>query len=494
MKGLFNRIKILPILIYSITFSGTAQVKYTEEKSKEIDSYIQYVMQEQKIPGLALAVIHDGKILKKETYGLASIEHNVPVTDASVFWLASISKHMTCSAIMLLSEQGILDIDDKIHLHLPDASENWREVTIRHLMTHTSGLPASGSGSERGHGSVRGTYSAEQMFQNSKKDTLAFTPGQDFMYSDVGIFLLGYIIHKVSGMSFRDYMQKMIFEPAGMQTTYLQDHFSIHPNQASGYSKRNGQIIPDRNSYRLIDTEINAAGGVYATINDMISWDAILNGEKLLPQEVKDQMWTSNITDKGINTHYGFGWNTQTLNGGKVVFHPGVAGTEYLRLNDYQVSIIVLTNQALYDRFISRKITELLELSIEKNEEGIVTGNISEIQPGKKEIQNLTGEYEFISNSTYSFYFGEKAPVAISFDKNQLWIKYPSNSKFSEKFQLVKLENGRWLELSWYPFFMEVSFMPVNGEENTFMVFRNYGAEFESHVGELKRSTVGKRK
>lgn len=491
MRYTWNKINVLTIMIYSIAFSVTAQVNYSEEKSKEIDLYIQHVMQEQKIPGLALAIIHDGKILKKEIYGLASIEHNVPVTDSSVFWLASISKHMTCSAIMLLSQQGVLDIDDKIHLHLPDAPENWREVTIRHLMTHTSGLP--GTGSERGNRTVRGTYSAEQMFQNSKNDSLVFTPGQDFMYSDLGIFLLGYIIHKVCGMSFKEFMQKMIFDPAGMKTAYLQDHFTIHANQVSGYSKRNGQIIPDRNPWRLIDTEINAAGGVYATIDDMISWDAILNGERLLTQEIKEQMWTSNITDKGINTHYGFGWNTQTLNDRKVVYHPGVAGTEYLRLNDDKVSIIVLTNQAMYKRAISRKITELLEIFVEKDEEGIVTGHISEIQPDKKEIQNLTGKYEFISNSNYSLYFAEKTPIAISADKDQLWIEHSANTKYPEKFKLVKLENGRLVELSWFPFFMEISFMPVIGEDGTFMVYENYGAEYDSHVGELKRSTFEKK-
>lgn len=129
----------LTLLLAIISFTAKAQTLIADEKSVEIDHYIEYIMSEQKIPGLSLAITHKGKVVKKSNYGLASIEYNVPVNDSSSFWLASVSKHFTATAIMQLYEKGILDLDDKIHKHLPDAPINWEGVTIRHLLTHTSG-------------------------------------------------------------------------------------------------------------------------------------------------------------------------------------------------------------------------------------------------------------------------------------------------------------------------------------------------------------------
>jgi len=177
----------MTVILLFIFCIGKAQTLISDEKSTEINHYIQNIMSEQKIPGLALAITYNGKVIKKETYGLASIEYNVPVTDSSTFWMASVSKHFTATAIMQLFEKGILDLDDDIHKHLPDAPDYWKGITIRHLLTHTSGLPDTGKASGWGERSAIGTYSAEQIYKNAKKDTLAFKPGEDFLYSDEGI-------------------------------------------------------------------------------------------------------------------------------------------------------------------------------------------------------------------------------------------------------------------------------------------------------------------
>ncbi len=467
----------------------------SEEKSKEIDSYIQYIMEDQKIPGLALAITHNGEVQKKKTYGLASIEYNVPVSDSSVFWIASISKHITCTAIMLLAQDGIIDIDDKINEYLPDTPDHWQDITIRHLMTHTSGLPESGKGSERGERSVKGTYSAEEMFNYAKKDSLAFQPGTDFLYSDEGIFLLGYLIHKISGMSFKEFMQKRIFDPSGMNTAYLMDHFEIHPNQVTGYAKKDGLIIPDRNYWRLLDTEINAAGGVYASIDDMINWEKTLLGDLLTP-ESKRSMWTPHSLNDGNNANYGFGWNAQSINGEKIIYHPGVAGTEFLRFLDNDISIIVLTNQADYQRSIAHKISEILEISPEKGEDDFISGRISKQTPHQGEIEKMVGEYLFIPNG--NFYLDDPIEIRISAEKDQVWIEFPTNKKYHNKYKMVKIENGKWVQLSWDPVATEFTYDLQEDKDGavTISVFENYGPGISIHIGELKRrdnETIGKR-
>ena len=443
-------------------------------------------MSEQKIPGLALAITQNGKVLKKQNYGLSSIEYNVSVTDSSAFWLASVSKHFIATAVMQLHEKGTIGINDKIHKYLTDAPTNWKDVTIKHLMTHTSGLPTTRKASAWGERSATGTYSAEKIYENAKKDTLMFSPGEDFLYSDEGIYLLGYIIHKVSGLSFNDYMHKMIFKLSGMQSAYMMDHFKIHPNQATGYSIRNGEIIPDRNSYRLIDTELNSAGGIYATIDDMINWESAMTNNLLLSQKSKDLMWSTYKLNNGHPTHYGFCWNTQVIQNKRIIYHPGVAGTEYLRFVDDKVSIIVLTNQAKYERAISHRIAEILNISPVISEKDIKTGTVISLVPKEKDKQMLVGEYKFVPNE--NFYLEGNFMVDIITNKKELWIEYPTKNKYRKRFKLAKMKNGRWIQLSWEPTFVETSFEIVqNNNKISFKVYEDYNLGYDIHVGELKK-------
>ena len=476
----------LTVISLIIFFIGKAQTTISDEKSTEINHYIESIIAEQKIPGLALAITYNGKVLKKQTYGLSSIEYNVPVTDSSAFWLASVSKHFIATAIMQLHEKGTIDINDKIHQYLTDAPMNWKDVTIKHLMTHTSGLPATSNASAWSNRSAKGTYSAEKMYKNAKKDTLVFNPGEDFLYSDEGIYLLGYIIHKVSGLSFNDYMHKMIFKPSGMQSAYMMDHFKIHPNQVTGYSKRNGEIIPDRNSYRLIDTELNAAGGIYATIDDMINWEYAMTNNLLLTQKSKDSMWHSNRLNNGYPTYYGYCWNTQVIQNKRIIYHPGVAGTEYMRFVDDKVSIIVLTNQAKYERAISQRIAEIINVSPVISEKDIKTGTVISSETEEKDIQMLVGEYEFVPNE--NFYIEDNFMVDIVINKKELWIEYPAKNNYRKRYKLAKMKNGRWIQLSWEPTFLEMNFETVQNNNNiSFKIYEDYDLGYDVHVGELKK-------
>lgn len=477
---------LLIFIFLSIPFIGITQATISKEESNKIDDFVGYVMSEQKIPGLALAITYKGKVLKKETYGLASIEYNVPVSDSTTFWIASVSKHFTATAIMQLYEKGIIGLDDEINKYLPDAPVNWKGVTIRHLMTHTSGLPSSSTATFLGERSAKGSYSANQIYENIKKDSLVFAPGEDFLYSDEGTYLLGYIINKVSGLSFNEYMQRMIFNPSRMKSAYLMDHFKIHANQVTGYSIRNGEVIPDRNSYRLIDTELNAAGGIYATIDDMINWEYAMTNNVLLTQKSKDLMWTSYTLNNGHLTHYGFCWNTHVIQNKRIIYHPGVAGTEYLRFIDDSVSIIVLTNQAKYERAISQKIAEIINISPTISGKDIKTGTVINSQPGKQEMRMIVGKYEFSPNENY--YLEDKIMMDIVMNKNELWIEYLNKKEYKKQYKLAKIDNNRWIQLSWEPVFIETSFEIIqNNNKLSLKVYEDYNYGYDVHVGELKK-------
>ena len=480
MKNLFN------LVLFISSFFSLAQTNISHLKLKEVDDYIEHVMKDQKIPGLALAITYKGNVIKKKSYGFASLEYKVPVTDSSAFWLASVSKHFTATAIMQLYEKEILDINEKIQKYLTDVPENWNAVTIRHLLTHTSGLPASGKGNERGSRSARGTYTANQMYNNAKKDTISFSPGSDFVYSDIGIFLLGYIIQKVSGMTFKEYFKKKIFLPSSMENAYLMDQFKIHSNQVTGYSVRNGEIIPDRNSWRLIDTEINAAGGIFATINDMINWEKAMIGDEILSDKSKDMMWESYRLNNGRKTYYGFCWNTHVIQNKRIIYHPGVAGTEYMRFVDDSISIIVLTNQAKYERSISQKLAEIIGVSPEITPSDINTGSVVTTAPDDHEFQELVGQYEFHPNENY--YLNDGFKMEIVKRNDELLIEYPSNKKYRKSFKLGKLENGRWIQLSWEPTFLEISYeIYREGSPLSLKVYEDYDLGYEVYVGDMKK-------
>jgi len=179
-------------------------------RADAIDDYIKNEMERRHIPGLALAVARQGKIVKVRGYGVTNLEHDVPVTPETVFELASVTKQFTASAIMLLVEEGKVQLDDPVAWHLPRAPETWKAITVRHLLTHTSGLPGLDGGfAELRAGGRRVTYTTAQMFDAVAKDTLQFAAGERFLYSDVGYFLLGMIIESASGQRYRDVLDEM---------------------------------------------------------------------------------------------------------------------------------------------------------------------------------------------------------------------------------------------------------------------------------------------
>ena len=336
---------ILWIIVWSVQVVKAQPISLDASVSSAIDRYLAEEMNERQIPGLALAVCYRGKILKEKGYGVVDVQNQVPVTPETVFELASITKQFTASAIMLLKQEGKVKLDDPIHTHLPDAPEHWQGITVRHLLTHTSGLPDMAHGfsgfDDPSFGPIGIDISAEKAYRAAKADTLYSAPGEKYTYSDVGYFLLGLIVQEASGIPYREFMQNRIFAPANMTHTYMLDQVTIHPREARGYTISDGQLV---NIRRVWNYEVPSHYGVFSTVGDLARWDSVLYTNQLLTPESKAQMWSPMTLNSERPYPYGFGWKTWTVDNRRMIDHTGITGTEMIRLLDDSLTVIVLTN------------------------------------------------------------------------------------------------------------------------------------------------------
>jgi D-alanyl-D-alanine carboxypeptidase len=311
-------------------------------RADAIDDYVKVEMERRHIPGLALAVVRNGKVVKQRGYGFANLEHDVPVTPDTVFELASVTKQFTATAIMLLVEEGKVQLDDPVAWHLPRAPETWKAITVRHLLAHTSGLPALEGGFKALRaGGARLNYTTAQLFDAAVKDELSFPAGERFQYSDVGYFLLGMIIESASGRRYRDFLDERFFKPLGMTSTSVLDQSRVLKHRAAGYTLRDNQLV---NIRRVVQSEMPSHYGVFSSVKDLVTWDAALAAGKVLKPGSLAEMWTPVRLNYGGSYPYGFGWVVSEWRGHRWISHSGITGTELSRFPDDGLTVVVLTN------------------------------------------------------------------------------------------------------------------------------------------------------
>src|SRR5262245_15779675 len=259
-------------------------------RADSVDDYIKTEMERRQIPGAAVAVAREGKLLKARGYGVANVEHDVPVTPDTVFELASVTKQFTATAIMLLVQEGKLQLDDPITSHLPPAPETWKPITVRHLLTHTAGFPDLATGFQAlPAGGPRLFYSTAEMFDAAVKDALSFAPGERWQYSDVGYFVLGMIIERARGQRYREFLEELFLKPPGTTATSVLDHTRIVKHRAAGYTIRNKQLV---NIRRVVQVELPSHYGVFSTVKDLVTWDTALAARNVVNPASLAQMWT----------------------------------------------------------------------------------------------------------------------------------------------------------------------------------------------------------
>ena len=326
-----SKLLILFLLGYVIAYGQTDST----------DLIVQKMMKEQKIVGLALAVVKNGKPVVNKGYGLANAEHNVPVTEETVIRLGSVSKQFFTTAILKLSEEGKLSIDDPVHKFFPDAPETWRPIQIKHLMSHTSGL-------QREAPAYKNSVIQPDIvvIKSAYSLPLDFKTGEKYQYCNLAYFMLAEIIRQVSGMPWQDFIKEKIFIPAGMMNSRMTDFYPIIPHRANGYMHKNDTLINADAMYA-----VRPSGGFLSTSTDMIFWDKVLREKNIiLKKENWELLWAPFIKTSNnalSKEYYGFGWLIDELNGHKLIAHGGSNigfRSYYARFVNDGLSIIILTN------------------------------------------------------------------------------------------------------------------------------------------------------
>jgi D-alanyl-D-alanine carboxypeptidase len=309
----------------------------TAVRADKVDDYVKAEMQKQRIPGLSLAVVKEGKVIKAEGYGLANVEHNIPARPETVYKIGSVSKQFIATGIMLLVQEGKIGLDDKVGKYLDGTPESWNGITIRHLLTHTSGIVREGPGFDP----FKDQKDIE-VIKSAYQSPLRFAMGEKYEYCNVGYFSLAEIISRVSGKSWGDFMNERVFAPLGMTATRPTSFSAIVPNRADGYEWKNDKM---QNAVEYI--ALRPSGAFLSTVLDLAKWDAALYTDTILKRATREQMWTPVKLNSGATYPYGFGWSLEPLGKHRRVDHGGsLPGfrSHFMRLPDDKLSVIVLTN------------------------------------------------------------------------------------------------------------------------------------------------------
>jgi CubicO group peptidase (beta-lactamase class C family) len=315
-------------------------------RADAVDDLMRDAMRQHPIPGAALAIIRRGQTVKTAAYGMASLERRAPATPETAFEIGSITKQFTAAAILLLAQEGKLAVDDKISRYLKDTPANWSQITIRQLLTHTSGL--------KNYTGLAGFEMARHLTQAQFISQIAaqpldFAPGEKWSYCNTGYNLLGYIIENVSGKSYGDFLAQKIFAPLGMGATALRGPGANPPLRATGYeTNRAGRFVirdPDL-------TDIFAAGALVSTVGDLAKWNAALDADRILTAASRAQMWTPARLNNGTTHPYGLGWFLEPWQGRANIGHSGSTSgfsASFQRFPEAGLTVILLTNSDEFD-------------------------------------------------------------------------------------------------------------------------------------------------
>ena len=368
---------MITMQILSIPTTETAQ-----EVESKVDEYIGAYLKMRQFSG-SILIARDGEILLKKGYGMANYEHDVPNTPETKFRLGSITKQFTSTAIMQLQEKGLLNVNDPIKKYITDYP-NGEKITIRHLLTHTSGIPSFTSFPDYRE-TMMLLSPVEKTIERFKDKPLEFTPGEKYKYSNSGYILLGYIVEKVSKKPYEEYLKENIFQPLNMTNTGYDHHSPLMRHRASGYSLSSDGLI----NAPYIDMSIpHGAGALYSTIEDLYIWDRTLYTEKLVSKSSLDKIFTP------FKENYGYGWQiTESFNHKHISHGGGINGfsTYISRYVDDDVCIIVLSN---FERSPTQRISkDIAAIVFEEKYELPEERKAIKIDP--KIYDAYVGQYEF---------------------------------------------------------------------------------------------------
>lgn len=413
MKSLEIRIKWALVLLLIFVFAIPA---FPDKKADQVDAlFAQW--DKPGSPGCALGVIRDGKFIYKRGYGMANLEYNVPITSTSIFRIGSTSKQFSAMCIASLEEEGKLSVDDNIRKYLPEIPDYGTPITIRHLILHISGLRdyltlmfLSGARDDDFY------TDPEVVDLLSRQKELNFPPGEEYLYSNSGYFLLSLIVKRVSGKSLREYAQEHVFTPLKMTHTHFHDdHTEIVENRAFGYSPKK------EDGFRIDMTTLDMIGdgGVFTCVDDLFLWDQNFYHNILGKggQDLIERVLTPGKLNSGKTMDYASGLRVSRYRGLKLVSHGGAFvgyRAEMVRFPEVRFSVIILANLSSINP--SRLALQVADIYLDgeyKEEKPSVPARPEFITLPASELEMKTGSYYSQANDRF---------WRVSLKEGKLWV------------------------------------------------------------------------
>lgn len=330
------------LVFLCISFSTTA---FSQVLTAEFDKLLQETFMPGS-PGAAVLVAKKSQIIYHKAFGMANLELDVPLKPEHVFRIGSVTKQFTGAAIMQLVEQGKISLQDDLTKFIPDYPTHGKKITVEHLLTHTSGIKSYTGMKEWTDEVRRKDFSVSALIDYFKDQPMDFEPGAKYDYNNSGYILLGFIIEKVSGQTYAEYMTEHFFKPLGMKNSYYGDVTPVVKNRAAGYSQADVAGTYTNTPF-LSMTQPYAAGSLLSTVEDLYTWTKALHSGKVVKPESLKKMTTPYLLTDGTNTRYGYGLQMGNLLGSPTVEHSGgingfLSDLVYLPTED--VCVAILTN------------------------------------------------------------------------------------------------------------------------------------------------------
>lgn len=334
----YHGVMRVALFVLTLCVAGVTRIAAADP----VDDYVRSQLKPRNLPGVSLAVVKDGRIVKAAGYGLASLELDAPATDRTVYEIGSISKQFAANAILLLVEDGKVRLDDPISKYLDHTPAAWNAITVRHVLTHTAGLADFDTGNIGF--SYRREYTANEFVDFLGKQPLDFSPGERWNYTN-GFPLLGIVVERASGMSYVDFVRSRIFTPLALESARFKTAADVVPNRADGYLFKDGAYQHGETLRPMI---IAPNGGVMINVVDFATWDIAITQGKLLRPESITQMTTPVRLNDGRTVSHGLGWFIDTFAGHEFGAHWGTTVTGHSavirRYTQDGVTVIMLAN------------------------------------------------------------------------------------------------------------------------------------------------------
>ena len=386
-------------------------------QTKRMDAIIQSYVDDKQFMGSVL-VAQKGRVLLNKGYGFANLEWQIPNSAITKFRLGSLTKQFTAAAILLLEEQGKLKTTELLKKYMTDAPSAWNEITIFHLLNHTSGIPNYTKFPDF-TAFTTSTKTPEQQIAYFRDQPLKFKPGSDFEYNNSAYVLLGYLIEKLSGQSYQDFIVKKIFKPLEMNDSGYDSHSEILLQRASGY-----EITPNglRNTDFLDMSIPYAAGSLYSTTQDLLRWQEKLFGGKVISSQSLNKMI------QPFKNTYGFGVSIQSLDGHEAITHGGgINGfnTFMIYFPEDKLTIIILANLIALG-FVPQSIgLNIAKLVYKKSV--IPPSERKEILLSPEKLTQFIGSYTITPVNIY--YTTQTSTFVISLENDHLAAQVENQSK-----------------------------------------------------------------